>query len=329
LLGLDKIDFMVPVKTFATALLFVCLVSDSCSQITATGNAAASIVYEASTPCNVTLKAMLQIPAEAKCDFVKWNLVLKHDQETMKPSSYTLNCTYGLAKQGTRGFMDGAGNLELKGKLTIEKGDHADATAIVYKLTTDDGHLTLYFVKAGENLLHLLDQDKQLMVGGIAWSFTLNRKDPVNSPSDKASKKTISAQPIAADSATVGIFEGRTPCSDALRELNGIPTGNCQVIKCQLILYQDVPTHLPTSFLLHTIYVGAGDTKFANTGKWRISQGTKLNPQATVYELTADKPNVSLMLFKGDDNVLFFLDKDDNFLVGTSYASYTLNRKGK
>lgn len=30
---------------------------------------------------------------------------------------------------------------------------------------------------------------------------------------------------------------------------------------------------------------------------------------------------------KGDDNVLFFLDKDRNLLVGNSDFSYTLNRK--
>lgn len=323
-----KSIFMIQVKLFATAVFIACFTSDSCSQ-TEKDRPLASLVYEASTPCNVALKTMLQIPGETKCDFVKWNLVVKHDQKTLKPSTYTLSCTYGLAKQRTRGFMDGAATLELKGKLTIERGDHANAEAIVYKLTADNAPVTLYFVKAGENLLHLLDPDKRLMVGSIAWSFTLNRKDPVSSSSAKTSKKIISAQLLTTDSAVAGVFEGRTPCNDALRELNGIAASDCQIIKCQLILYQDVKTHQPSSFLLNTIYVGAGDTKYSNTGKWVISQGAKDSPKAMVYELTADKPNVSLMLLKGDDNILFFLDKDDNFLVGNSYVSYTLNRAKK
>jgi hypothetical protein len=126
----------------------------------------------------------------------------------------------------------------------------------------------------------------------------------------------------------VGIFEGRTPCNEMLRELNGIASRNCQGIKCQLILYQDVKTHQPSTFLLHTIYVGAGDTKYSNTGKW-LMQGTTSSPGAVVYHLNFDKPQTSLRLLSVDDNVLFFLDKDEKFLVGDTYTSYTLNRAKK
>src|SRR4030095_7841218 len=184
--------------------------------------------------------------------------------------------------------------------------------------------------KMGENLLHLLDSDRHPMIGNAAWSFTLNRTDPVNPPPAKLSKTIVPMQQLATDSPVVGIFEGRTPCNAALRELHRISAGGCQIIKCQLMLYQDEKTHAPSTFLLHTIYVGAGDdTKYSTTRKWTIVHSIKNNLQETLYQSNQDKSPLSILLLKGGDNILFFLDKDENFLVGNSYTSYTLSRARK
>jgi hypothetical protein len=61
-----------------------------------------------------------------------------------------------------------------------------------------------------------------------------------------------------------------------------------------------------------------------------MTQGTKTDAGAIVYQLEPDsgKPQ-SLSFLKADDNILFFMDKERNLLVGNDYSSYTLNRTTK
>jgi hypothetical protein len=307
-----------------TIYFAVCAVVNSCSQTTKPGDSSTPIIFEATTPCKDVVKTMLHIPTNTKCEMMRWTVTLLKDQKTLSPSSYKLTCVYGIGKQGTRGFMEGAETIELAGKLTIEKGIKENKEAVVYKLTSDNSPVSLSFLKLGENLLHLLDIDKHLMVGNGAWSYTFNRIHPVVPSSTKLSLATTSH--VSTGSDTVGVFDGRTPCSDALRALNGISTNECQIIKCRLALFQDSNTHNPTGFLFQTIYVGAGDTKYSNTGKWKVMQGLKNDPSSVVYQLDFDKPQLSLALVKADDNILYFLDEDKNLMVGNTYTSYTLNR---
>ena len=67
----------------------------------------------------------------------------------------------------------------------------------------------------------------------------------------------------------------------------------------------------------------------APAAKWTIVRGTKTNPEAVVYQLEPDKPGGSLSCVKADDNILFFLDKERNLMVGNGDFSYTLNRSDK
>lgn len=321
---------MKQVKLFFSLLLpLVCLVStNSCSQTTFSGSANPA-VFEATTPCNAAVKNIFQIPQDFKAEMMKWKLILYSNAKSSAPSTYELICTYGIPKQRTKDLMEGAGKIELKGKWKITKGTGGDAEAVVYELNADNSPVSLSFLKPGENLLHLLDADKRMMVGSAAWSYTLNRINPVATSSVKLNAKAgLSTPRITTDSIIVGIFEGRTPCDENLCKLNRISTEGCQGIKCQLILYQDIKTHEPTSFLLHTVYVGKGDTKYGNTGKWTITRGTKTDATAIVYQLEADDPKVSLALMRADDNILFFLDENKDLLTtGSRYTAYTLNRK--
>ena len=93
-------------------------------------------------------------------------------------------------------------------------------------------------------------------------------------------------------------------------------------VKWRLTLYKDSTTHQPTTYHL----LGTLDRSAARQGKWAIVRGTKTDPNAVVYQLDADKPEVSVYLLKGDDNVLFILDQQRNFRIGTIDLSYTLNR---
>jgi len=315
---------------FATTLLAVCFViTNSCSQTAVPGSSSVHGVFEASTPCDEVSKEMLGISRGTKYELMKWNLTLYQDPKTFAPSDYKLICVYGLPKQGTRDFMEGSQTIELKGKWTIGKGTSENAEAIVYKLNAGNSKISLAFLKPDQNLLHLLDRDKRLMIGTGAWSYTLNRINPVTPSSSSKFTPTKVLSHIATDSIIVGVFGGRTPCNTVLRELNGISAPGCQIIKCQLTLYQDAKTHTPTTFLLQTIYVAKGDTRYSTTGKWTMTQGTKTDPGAIVYQLDSEEPQISLALLKADDNILFFLDKERNFLVGNNYSSYTLNRVKK
>jgi hypothetical protein len=164
------------------------------------------------------------------------------------------------------------------------------------------------------------------MVGG-PWSYTLNRVDPITIKEKKFDSAAVSTVSLDSDSATVGVFIARTPCNSALREIQNISAEGCQIIKCQLTLYQDVKTHSPTTFHLYTIYVGKGDTKYSTRGKWSAKRGAYQNPSAIVYQLEPDSGKLenSLLLLKLDNNILVFLDSDRNPMVGNNYASYTLN----
>lgn len=61
-------------------------------------------------------------------------------------------------------------------------------------------------------------------------------------------------------------------------------------------------------------------------GKWNITQGSVVDPKATVYQLHATDTQPALLFLKGDDNVLFFLNQNRELLVGHAEFSYTLNR---
>lgn len=115
-----------------------------------------------------------------------------------------------------------------------------------------------------------------------------------------------------------GVFVGRTPCQELMKEMNAERKG-CIKRKIGLTLYQDPVTRKPTSYELR------GMGKWTGKGTWRSVQGAPHDPRATVFEIRLDS-NTFLYLLKGDDNVLFVLDRNRNFLTGNANFSYTLNR---
>lgn len=307
-------------------LAFYCCIGQSCSQQTA-GDISLKRTFQATTPCNDAVKEMLGIPADFNCEMIRWDLSLYNDAKK-NPSSYDLVCTYGLAKQGTRGFKEGAKTIELKGKWLIEKRNADKNNDIIISLIADNSPVTLSFLQPGQHLLHLLHKNKQLVNGTAAWSYTLNATDAPPVTTGKFTSRMASSTLPGNGSDTVGIFYGRTPCYKALTGINNITTEGCQAIKCRLVLLQNPKTHTPTDFIIQTIYVGKGDNKYTVTGTWKLLQGTIDNPGAVVYQLLPEqnKPGEPLLLWKADNNILYFLDNGTNLLVGNNYCSYTLNR---
>ena len=288
-------------------------------------------IYEATTPCNNSVLSMLQLSPDNKCEMMKWKLTLFKVAGAQSPSSFELNCTYGMTKQGTRGFLNGAKTLQLKGNCNSEQGIPENTKAIVYKLAADN-NISLSFFRPDENILHLLAGDKSLVVGSAAWSFTLNRTEPIYHPGKTFTPVSIPQMKLTSSSTIIGTFEGRAPCTKTLKDLQGITSSNCALVKCQLKLLQDSITHVPSRFILNTIYVGFGDdNKYSTTGTWKILQGTVADAATIVYELKPEKTNLgsTILLQRADNNILFFLDQNTQLLTGNDYVSYTLNRDNK
>jgi hypothetical protein len=80
-----------------------------------------------------------------------------------------------MAKQGTRGFINGGSRLHREGKWATINSKGTNAAAIIYRLDPDKPQVAVSFLRLNENLFHLLDSSGQLMIGTGAWSYTLNR----------------------------------------------------------------------------------------------------------------------------------------------------------
>jgi hypothetical protein len=167
-----------------------------------------------------------------------------------------------------------------------------------------------------------LNTMKTILLSLIACSSLLAAPELISdSPGPSTSTNSPARLPSGPD--VLGVFEGRSPCQEIVGLLNVAGREACTKIKWRLILYQDPVTHAPTTYAL-------GGFMWRNpprTGKWTILKGTPNDSNATVYQLDPDDPQGFLSFVKADENILFFLDKDRNLLIGNIKHSYTLNRR--
>jgi hypothetical protein len=192
----------------------------------------------------------------------------------------------------------------------------------IYHLKSAKLPTEILIIKLSDNIFHLLTPQKQLMVGNGGWSYTLNRKEPITDVStDLPALKIVSDLPE--DTAQQIIFDGRTPCLDIAKEKNISVTPDCFKLKWKLILNKDPKTLKPTTYVLRRTNSRATDIQ----GKWTIKKGVASNPNAIIYQLDPDKPEQSISLLLGDENVVFFLHKGNDLFTGNEDFSYTLNRR--
>jgi hypothetical protein len=135
---------------------------------------------------------------------------------------------------------------------------------------------------------------------------------------------TTSSKPIPSGKGVYGIFEGRCACQELAQVLKREVSADCFKTKWGLDLYQNPDTQAPTTYVLE----GSFFRQAIRKGTWRITKGTKTDPDDMVFELEADNQQ-TIYLLKGDDNVLFFLDENKNILTGNEHFNYTLNRVHK
>jgi hypothetical protein len=248
--------------------------------------------YTGSTPADNSVRSFLGIPMGDSVDFIRWQLALND-------GSYKLNCNYGICKNNTNGFINGGKTIELSGAWGKDKKN--------YQLHS--GEKTLKLVQVNTDLLHITDENNNLLVGNGGWSYTLNNTMPVNTD-----EVFITATPtVFRDSLS---FQGRTPCN-----ISGIvPAGtDCYKLKWYIALYtNDQKSESGTYRIKGTVWRQGVD----RTGNWKLV--TAKNGKV-FYQLNDEKGDGFVYLLKVDEHILVFTDASGKLLVGNEDFSYTMN----
>ncbi len=114
----------------------------------------------------------------------------------------------------------------------------------------------------------------------------------------------------------IGKYEGVLPCAD------------CEGIKTELVLYQDITNDENNVYILNETYLtgNTGDTAFTTQGKWDVLKGTKDNDTATIFFLNYNEPDDARYFLQTGQDILM-LDKEQQIIQ--SNLNYTLRRKDR
>lgn len=271
-------------------------------------------VFQGTSPCAESVKPKLQIPAGENCDRIKWELKI------VDSGKYHLQHEWGYHVDN-RTYLK-RGTIKFSGTWKIAKGRAADPTGILVQLDPDQPN-SISFASIDPDILHLLDPNKNLAVGDSGASYTLSRQA-------RASVLPSGTQGLSIDVDVIANvnFSGRSPCQEIAKEMNHPVDANCFKLKWSIDLYRNPQTCEPTTYRLRgTLYRNeTRGTETIREGKWKVTKGTKTDPNAIVYELDAFGSDGPIYLLKADHKVLFFLANDRSLLVGDDNFSYTLNR---
>ena len=119
-------------------------------------------VFEGRPPCQ-EIARQVDSPATAECTKVKWRLIFYQDPITKQPSNYHLLGRF----------------LPAEGKWRIIRGVKSNPDSEVFQLELAKTGTYFYFLKGDENVLFVLDENKELRVGNENFSYTLNRVELV------------------------------------------------------------------------------------------------------------------------------------------------------
>jgi hypothetical protein len=295
-------------------LLACVLLTNSCSGASTANGLSSKTVLVGSTPGDSLIKSLLAISPDKQIDFIRWDLTLNEAENGQK--TYVLNIVFGEGQPNTRGFKGGGEKLSFAGIYTAQKSKKGD----IYQLKSETPPSAISIVKLNDNLFHLLTPDNKLMVGNGGWSYTLSKKD---SPANSSTILPAWTTSLPDDTAQQVIYEGRTPCLAIAQEYNFQVGNDCFKLKWKLTLFRDAKTNEPTTFALQSTL----NRSNAIEGKWTITKGVKNNSEAIIYRLDLDKPGESISFLVGDENILYFLDKEYRLFTGNDDFSFTLNRR--
>jgi hypothetical protein len=280
-------------------------------------------VFVGSSPCDDSIRPILQIPGDVDAHLIEWTVTLFKHPTTGAPAGYHVQYKYGLTVPNRPGLGPVARTEERRGTWRLAKGTRTDPEGGVYEL---NGAVSLY--RVSDNVLHLLNGDRSLMLGTSGWSYTLNRSDASEPRVDPLADAggpdgSRSVSPLSTGPTVFGVFEGRSPCQGIARELKIPVRPGCAKVKWRVTLYQDPGTRRPTTYKIDSTLHRSGPRE----GQWTIVRGAEMAPSAVAYRLGPAGTEAALILMKGDDNVLFFMDQNHRPLTAHAEFSYTLNRR--
>ncbi len=133
-------------------------------------------VFEERCPCR-EIASQLNIATDADCVMLKLDITLYQDSVTFQPTTYTLSIVGGgnVVKQEGGSYRQKV----LEGKWAIVKGIKSNSNAEVYELELSTPGSYLYLLKGDDNVLFILDENKEFRVGNEDFSYTLNRVELV------------------------------------------------------------------------------------------------------------------------------------------------------
>lgn len=232
----------------------VVLLVFSCASRSVMANAQNSVATEfvGSTPADALPREFLGgLAANALCHYIKWELALSTNQSTGLPATYKLNAQYHVPVRSNPNQSEEGPKVTAEGTWEIVKD--AKSGAAVYRINSEKTGRSLSFVKVGENLIHMLDQDRNLMIGNGGWSYTLNRAGHAERVVPPSVARTVPdlSYPIsrlATGSVVFAVFEGRSPCHGIARELNLPQHEGCHKVKWRVTLYKHPETSAPATY---------------------------------------------------------------------------------
>ncbi|HEY0750638.1 MAG TPA: hypothetical protein VGD26_05760 [Chitinophagaceae bacterium] len=247
--------------------------------------------FTGSTPANAIVKSFLGIPLTDSIDFIRWKLQIDEDH-------YNLHCNYGIGKPNTDGFINGGRHVNLEGSF-IKQGHY-------YRLHQPGKELGL--MELNPDLLFMLDENKNLLVGNAGWSYVLNNETPEYNGRLNISSKSFNPK----DSM---VYQGRTPCHN----FPGVDVNHCNKLKWSLVLFTDPQTGQPSYYKMEfTAFRREG----VKTGKWSV---VNTNGGVQLFKLEFAEAGV-IFLLPLDNSILVFTKENAVPLVGNRNFSFILNR---
>jgi hypothetical protein len=121
-----------------------------------------------------------------------------------------------------------------------------------------------------------------------------------------------------AGAAATADFENHVPCT-----IDNPPAADCQRVKLGIVLY-GTPS-APSTYLISIIRVGVGNDRETHEGTWTVTQGTALDPGATVYQLDTAAPEHLRTFWPVSNNILYLLDCTGMPRPGNAAYGYALS----
>ncbi len=266
------------------------------------GQSPVSGTFAGTSPCGAAIRRMLAIPAQPESEVIRWEL-------TLREGRYELRYDYGITAPGFHGIAKISGTGQRQGSFTQTKGTPDNPDAAVLEL---DGAPAMR--RIGTGVLHVLDAGRALLTGDGGFSYSLNRKEEAETPVDmalanSAPDMSYRIAPLETGPDVYAVFEGRSPCHRIARQLEIPVHAGCTKAKWRLTLFQDARYRIEGTLYRR----GAGE------GTWSRQQGT--------FRLKSSSGVPAPVLLEGDNNVLFFLDRELRPMTGHLEFSYTLNRR--